>query len=227
MKSRSIEAAHSIVPTITDNRGNGSALNKLMWTKYPASAIIMEMASFMKKKGIRASVEWAPREGKREADSRANGNVAGFSPSQRPDVLPSQLQWIVLPQALDYGRQAEEIFQCATESGALQTRNRKGRRRWPEDRLRVKSVSVGSLVLVTVIRRFGLLSLAALPFGPSSPTRSSSWVLRYSKRTALSRGTSMATRFRLLIYLSERTGEVQNCEEWNQVCQLITQAGKF
>ena len=29
----------------------------------------------MQKKGIRASVEWAPREGNREADSRANGNV--------------------------------------------------------------------------------------------------------------------------------------------------------
>ena len=38
------------VPTITNNRGNGSALNKLMSTKYPACEIIMEIASFMKKK---------------------------------------------------------------------------------------------------------------------------------------------------------------------------------
>ena len=40
-----------IVPTITDNRGNGSVLNKLMSTKYPASAAIVELASFMEKIG--------------------------------------------------------------------------------------------------------------------------------------------------------------------------------
>ena len=28
-----------IAPTITDNRGNGSALNKLVTTKFPASAL--------------------------------------------------------------------------------------------------------------------------------------------------------------------------------------------
>ena len=39
------------VPTITDNRGNGSALNTLMSTKYPANAVIMELASNKKKKG--------------------------------------------------------------------------------------------------------------------------------------------------------------------------------
>ena len=126
------------VPTITNNRGNGSALNKLMSTKYPACAIIMEIASFMKKNGIRASVEWAPREGNRKADSLANGNVAGFSPDQKKDILPSQIQWFVLPQALEHRRQAEEIFKCAKESGALPVRNRKGRRRRPQDRLRAK-----------------------------------------------------------------------------------------
>ena len=70
-------------PTVTDNRGNGSCLNKLMSTRYPASAMIMEMASFTKKKEKRASVEWAPREGNREAVSLANGNFEGFSAEQR------------------------------------------------------------------------------------------------------------------------------------------------
>ena len=67
-----------------------------MSTKYLVSAIIMEMASFMKKKGIRASVEWAPREGNREADSLANGNLDMRRPSWtsnwgeplRPDSTP-------------------------------------------------------------------------------------------------------------------------------------------
>ena len=54
----------------------------------------MELASFMKKKGTRASVEWH-REGNREADSLANCVVNEFSPSRRLHVVPSRLQWIV------------------------------------------------------------------------------------------------------------------------------------
>ena len=40
-----------IVPSITDNRGNGAVLNKLMSTKFPSSAVLMELASFMKHRG--------------------------------------------------------------------------------------------------------------------------------------------------------------------------------
>ena len=60
-----------IVPSITDNRGNGAVLNKLMSTKFPSSAVLMELASFMKHRGMRAVVEWAPRECNREADMLA------------------------------------------------------------------------------------------------------------------------------------------------------------
>ena len=37
-----------IAPSITDNRGNGAALNKLMSTRFSSSAVLMELASFMK-----------------------------------------------------------------------------------------------------------------------------------------------------------------------------------
>ena len=137
-EERAHRSSVRIVPTITDNRGNGSALNKLMSTKFPASAVIMEMASFMNRRGIRASVEWAPREGNREADSLANGDFSSFSESQRLHVVPSQLDWIVLPAALEHGRRAEELFREAKSSGALPMRNRRARKRRPEDRLRFK-----------------------------------------------------------------------------------------
>ena len=39
----------TVVPSLTDNRGNGALLNKLMTTKFPASAVLMELAVFMKK----------------------------------------------------------------------------------------------------------------------------------------------------------------------------------
>ena len=43
-------------------------------------------------------------------------------------IQPGQLQWIVLPQVLVYGRQAEEVFRNAKESGELPRRNQKGRK---------------------------------------------------------------------------------------------------
>ena len=53
-----------IVPSVTDNRGNGAALKKLMSTRFPTSAVLMELATFMKAKRLRTivEVEWAPRE---------------------------------------------------------------------------------------------------------------------------------------------------------------------
>ena len=41
-----------VVPSITDNRGNGAVLNKLMSTKYPSSAVMMELAVYMKRQRI-------------------------------------------------------------------------------------------------------------------------------------------------------------------------------
>ena len=73
----------NLVPTWTDNRGNGSALNKLMSTRYPASALLMELASHMKHEKMKASVSWAPREVNREADRLANGDTTGFDPNLR------------------------------------------------------------------------------------------------------------------------------------------------
>ena len=55
-----------IVPSITDNRGNGAVLNKLMTTRFPSSGLLMEMGSYMKSRGMRAIVEWAPREFNKE-----------------------------------------------------------------------------------------------------------------------------------------------------------------
>ena len=58
-----------IMPTWTDNRGDGSALNKMMTTRYQASAVIMEMSVFMKRHGLKALVEWTPRAGNREVET--------------------------------------------------------------------------------------------------------------------------------------------------------------
>ena len=62
-----------VAPTWTDNRGNGSALNKLMTSRFLASAVLMEMSALLKQRGLRASAQGAPRTANREADRLANG----------------------------------------------------------------------------------------------------------------------------------------------------------
>ena len=89
----------NLVPTWTDNRGNGSALNKLMSTRYPASALLMELASHMKHEKIKASVSWAPREVNKEADRLANGDTTGFDPNLRIHIVSATLTWYVLEEA--------------------------------------------------------------------------------------------------------------------------------
>ena len=63
------------VPSVTDNRGNGAALNKLMSTRFPSSAVLMELATKMKARRLRTIVEWAPRAHNREADSSRMGTL--------------------------------------------------------------------------------------------------------------------------------------------------------
>ena len=85
-----------IAPTLTDNRGNGAALNQLMTTKFLASARLMELACYVKKMSTRAVVEWAPREGTKEADRLANGDHGAFDPALRIPVNADSLSWAFL-----------------------------------------------------------------------------------------------------------------------------------
>ena len=127
-----------IVPSITDNRGNGAVLNKLMSTKFPSSAVLMELASFMKHRGMRAIVEWAPRGCNREADMLANGDTSLFDPERRIPVSAGTSVWNVLPEALKAGRDAEDTFKRLKETHGLPNRSAKQRKRAAEHRLKFK-----------------------------------------------------------------------------------------
>ena len=100
----------SIIPT-WDNRGNGSAMNKLMSTRFPSSALLMELASHMKHHGIKANVQWSPREANREADRLANGDSTDFDPAYCLHIDPGALSWYMLEDALVMGRDAEHAYE--------------------------------------------------------------------------------------------------------------------
>ena len=114
----------TLVPAFTDNRGNVAALNKLMSTKFPSSALVMELSTFLKEKKIKALVEWTPRESNREADLLANGITSDFNPSLEMKLDPLKPDWLVQPQVLDAGgdRQRRRSWRqnnraCQTEPG--------------------------------------------------------------------------------------------------------------
>ena len=73
----------------------------------------------------------------READRLANGDSSGFNPALRLRVLPAVGGWILLDEALVLGETAEnEKRQFLAEGGSR--RQVRGKRKKPEDRLRLK-----------------------------------------------------------------------------------------
>ena len=107
-----------MAPTWTDNRGNGSALNKLMTTKFPektkfpASAVLMELAAFMKRMSIKVVVEWTPRSANQHADKLANVHTQKKQHTTHPTAATQdstlangvpldllRIKWDLLPQA--------------------------------------------------------------------------------------------------------------------------------
>ena len=122
-----------IVPSITDNRGTGAALNK----RFLSSAVLMELASFMKARGMRAVVEWALRERNKEADLLANGITDLFNPERRSPVSAQTLVCNILSEVLSVGREAEQAFRRMKETHGLPNRAQKQRKRKVETRLKV------------------------------------------------------------------------------------------
>ena len=107
-----------ILPTWTDNRGNWALLNKLMSTKTPIGAVLLELALRMKEMGQK-TVNWTPQAAKREADSLANGNASEFDPKLEVVLEKDRLQWRVLPKALEMAHEAETAVAEAKRKGAL------------------------------------------------------------------------------------------------------------
>ena len=121
-----VPPTHKIkVTSWTDNRGNGSALNTLMTTRFPASAVQMELASHVKELSMVVLVDWAPTACNQEGDVLASGDASAFTPELRVPVDQAKLTWKVLPWALDIGRESEKLFLEPKKMGGLPNRTRK------------------------------------------------------------------------------------------------------
>ena len=86
---------------------------------------------------LRALVEWTPTAGNREADALANGDTTLFDPALEVKIDDQVLKWLILPEMLAMGKEADETFQAAKKRSELPDRSRKLRKRRLEDRLKL------------------------------------------------------------------------------------------
>ena len=65
----------------TDNQGNAYIVQKMLTTKMPVAAILMQLATDLHQAGLWLELNWLPREENTEADALTNGDSVGLIPS--------------------------------------------------------------------------------------------------------------------------------------------------
>lgn len=71
---------------VTDNIGNSYIVKKLMSTKIPMCAILMQMTEVLARKGLWLDLRWTPREDNIYADQLTNEDFSSFSMDKRLDI---------------------------------------------------------------------------------------------------------------------------------------------
>ncbi len=94
---------------LTDNSSNTFSVTRLMTTKFPLLAIVMEIAAQSESRNLIADLEWAPRESNEEADALSRGITNGFNPLYRIDLDIPRLPLLILPRMLELGRELQEL----------------------------------------------------------------------------------------------------------------------
>ena len=78
----------------TDNKGNSYIVQKLLTTKWPGAAVLMQLSELLMRRGIWLELEWIPREENTEADQLTNLCFDGFDPALRVEVDISETQFL-------------------------------------------------------------------------------------------------------------------------------------
>ena len=80
----------------TDNQGNSLAMIKMMSTKWPLTALIMEMSEQLRKRNAELHLRWVRRTENQEADDLTNGNFERFDMHNRIHINAAEIPWEVL-----------------------------------------------------------------------------------------------------------------------------------
>ena len=93
------------VEGITDNKGNSYVVKKLLSTKLPLGAVVMQLASVLARKAIWLNLTWKPREENTLADALTNEDFSCFDQAKRREVA-----WSEVPKDI-----MERVNELATE----------------------------------------------------------------------------------------------------------------
>ena len=88
----------------TDNLGNKAVGSRLMTTKFPLVAVLMELTAQLLQRGQALELNWVPRLQNLEADALSNSDFRGFDAARRIRIDVGSHPWIVLPEMLASGR---------------------------------------------------------------------------------------------------------------------------
>ena len=109
----------------TDNRGNTFAVSKLMTTKFPLCAFLLELALQLQLKSTELQLRWLPRLQNVEADRLTNGDFTGFSDCKRLRFSVDEFSGVVLSDVLELG---SDLY------GSIREAKAKGKLRIPKTR---------------------------------------------------------------------------------------------
>ena len=124
----------------TDNGGNPFVTAKMMTTKWPLAAILMEIGVQVRKRQVELNLGWIPRLQNIEADAITNSEYGHFKEENRVPTSVEELnkQFILLPKLLEVGQEfvlgLKEAKEVPRQDSGKSQRKRK---RPMSDRLRV------------------------------------------------------------------------------------------
>ena len=85
---------------VTDNLGNAFIIPKLLTTKWPGAAVLMQFSEILMRRGLLLDLEWVPRDQNDIADRLANLDLEGFDPALRMEVDISPERFPLLHELL-------------------------------------------------------------------------------------------------------------------------------
>jgi hypothetical protein len=125
---------------LTDNQGNSHAVARLLTTKFPLCAFLMEISATLQAAESELELEWVPREQNLEADELSNFDTRNFSAQLEVKITADTVPFILLDEFLVKGEEMysalAKIKDATPPCTVIEGKTSRKRKRNPETRLR-------------------------------------------------------------------------------------------
>ena len=104
----------------TDNKGNSHVVARLLTTRFPLAAFLMELAMQLQMVGANLELYWLPRLQNQEADALTNNDLTRFDEQLRQRFDLASFKGLVLSDMLACGTELYEEIKVARQRKAVQ-----------------------------------------------------------------------------------------------------------